>query len=299
VGAPNKRGGEVGCGSSLTQFELRRLLGPAAFAVLDRRGLEQAVATDPTLHLCPTPDCPYVVSWYSPQDSDAGDPPAIDCPVCKKHRCLICGVEPFHRGQPCAPRSRGSASGGGSDSEEALTLAFISSASNNIRICRRCGQGVVKEHGCDKVKCRCGFRFCHGCGSENAQCSCTPATHGFIDNVTGEKDFSSLFSAKSPDMCEQRGKAGKGKGKGTGKGKDNRTGARLVDLLEATQEDADLQAALRASLEDDEQERDPELAQALAISQNDYANLAGPPAKRARAADQDCAGAIEFVDLTA
>jgi hypothetical protein len=160
---------------------------------------------------------------------------------------------------------------------------------------------VAKEQGCDKVKCRCGFRFCHGCGSENAQCSCTPATHGFIDNVTGGKDFSSLFSAKSPDMSGQRdagGKAGKGKGEGTGKGRDNGSRAGLVDLLEATQEDADLQAALRASLEDDEQERDPELAQALAIPQNDYASLAGHPAKRARATGQVCAGAIEFVDLT-
>ena len=208
VAAPSMLRGEGGgtqgdCGSMLTQYELRSLLGPAAFAVLDRRGLEQTVAMDPTLHLCPTPDCPYIVSWCGPQN--AGDaPPAIDCPVCKKHRCLLCGVEPFHRGQPCLPRTPCSspganAPGGGPESEEALSLAFISSASSNIRICRRCGQGVVKEQGCDKVKCRCGFRFCYRCGSENAQCACTPAEHGFIDNVTGRTDFSGLDGAKSPD----------------------------------------------------------------------------------------------------
>lgn len=42
---------------------------------------------------------------------------------------------------------------------------------SNIKICKRCRQGVVKEVGCDKVKCRCGYRFCWVCGSENAQCS--------------------------------------------------------------------------------------------------------------------------------
>ena len=33
------------------------------------------------------------------------------------------------------------------------------------------------------MECLCGYRFCYGCGSTNAECSCTPAHHNFWDNV--------------------------------------------------------------------------------------------------------------------
>ena len=38
----------------------------------------------------------------------------------------------------------------------------------NIKICKKCGNGVVLGTGCNKMKCRCGYRFCIQCGSENA-----------------------------------------------------------------------------------------------------------------------------------
>lgn len=55
-----------------------------------------------------------------------------------------------------------------------------------------CGNGVVKSSGCNKMKCRCGYRFCYVCGIENALCGHTPASHGYIDNITGRGDFSHL-----------------------------------------------------------------------------------------------------------
>jgi IBR domain, a half RING-finger domain/Ring finger domain len=67
----------------------------------------------------------------------------------------------------------------------------------NIRRCRRCGNGVELGSGCFKLKCRCGYRFCFHCGSENAQCTCTPEHHGFVDNVTCGGDFTGLTNAKS------------------------------------------------------------------------------------------------------
>lgn len=53
----------------------------------------------------------------------------------------------------------------------------------DIRICRRCKQGVEKSSGCDKFMCRCGYKFCYQCGIENAQCKCTPSNHTYIDNT--------------------------------------------------------------------------------------------------------------------
>ena len=67
----------------------------------------------------------------------------------------------------------------------------------NIKRCRRCGNGVELQSGCLKMKCLCGYRFCYQCGSENAQCDCTPAHHGFTDNRTGMGDFSGLREGKS------------------------------------------------------------------------------------------------------
>lgn len=67
-----------------------------------------------------------------------------------------------------------------------------------IKLCRRCGQGVVKEVGCHKLKCRCGYRFCWVCESENAQCGCTPSYHGFHDNVAGYAIFDNLQAKQSP-----------------------------------------------------------------------------------------------------
>ena len=67
-----------------------------------------------------------------------------------------------------------------------------------IKLCNRCQQGIIKNEGCHKVKCRCGYRFCWICGSENAQCNCTPAHHGFYDNIQGYAIFDNLRTKESP-----------------------------------------------------------------------------------------------------
>ena len=56
------------------------------------------VAIDPTLHHCPTPDCPYLVSWRGVKQDG---PPECDCPVCKQKYCLACLAKPYHKGLNC------------------------------------------------------------------------------------------------------------------------------------------------------------------------------------------------------
>ena len=58
-----------------------------------------------------------------------------------------------------------------------------------VRRCERCGAGVVKASGCDKMKCRCGYQFCYQCGTKDATCGCTPSHHLFYDNVNEQPDF--------------------------------------------------------------------------------------------------------------
>jgi hypothetical protein len=50
----------LGCGKALSQLELRACIGDQRATQLDRRALELAVSIDPTLHICPTPDCQMV-----------------------------------------------------------------------------------------------------------------------------------------------------------------------------------------------------------------------------------------------
>jgi hypothetical protein len=50
----------LNCGKALSQLELRACIGDQRASQLDRRALELAVSIDPTLHLCPTPDCSMV-----------------------------------------------------------------------------------------------------------------------------------------------------------------------------------------------------------------------------------------------
>lgn len=62
-----------------------------------------------------------------------------------------------------------------------FTLAWLN---EQTKPCPSCGAQIEKlEGGCDLMECLCGYRFCYGCGSPNAQCRCTPAHHYFWDNV--------------------------------------------------------------------------------------------------------------------
>lgn len=102
----------------------------------------------------------------------------MDCPICSKQHCLVCASTPYHDGETCAEHkaevdaakaraaatsSGGGAGGGGgsasAEADEAATQRYLQAS--NIRICKRCNVPLIKESGCDKMKCRCGYRFCY------------------------------------------------------------------------------------------------------------------------------------------
>ena len=184
------------CGAEVTQQELRDIVGTEHFEKIDRKQMEAAVAIDPTLHFCPTPDCSNVVCWVGQEEDGL---PICNCQVCHKKSCLVCGVEPYHDNMTCEEQRHANTSISEKD-KAANELKFQQYVQgSNIRVCGRCKNAVVKSSGCNKMKCRCGFRFCFVCGSENAQCGHTPKSHGFIDNLNGGRgDFSGLAGVKSP-----------------------------------------------------------------------------------------------------
>ena len=160
---------ESGCRTPLALVDIRAIAGPRAADRAARLSLDKAVDAVPDLYRCPAPDCGFVVSW-----TPADGPPRLDCGRCGLVSCLACG-KPWHSG-PCDTRG---------DMDEA-SRQYLRDA--GVRRCERCGAGVVKASGCDKMKCRCGYQFCYQCGTKDARCNCTPSHHVFYDNVNERPD---------------------------------------------------------------------------------------------------------------
>lgn len=184
------------CRKFFAHFEVERLLPREEFEKIDRRALESAVRADPNLHMCPTPDCPYIVcldtyGWCGEQRT------MINCQVCSKKSCFECGAFPFHQSMTCErykenlkrQRELEAAVSSVVDPEEATRIYMELSG---IKTCKQCKVPVEMVSGCLKMKCRCGYRFCFECGAENARCGHTPSSHGFWDNTVNRGDFSNL-----------------------------------------------------------------------------------------------------------
>ncbi|GAA5834774.1 hypothetical protein JCM11251_003659 [Rhodosporidiobolus azoricus] len=97
---------------------------------------------------------------------------------CGRLSCLLCSsalnpsAPSLHRCQSPSSLSTSSSSAPGSEAaereraEESLRLAVERAMSEAVqRRCERCGAGVVKEGGCNKITCRCGAAYCWSCRS--------------------------------------------------------------------------------------------------------------------------------------
>ena len=170
---------QLQCGKIVSKVILQDLCDQNTIQRLDHLSELAFVAGNVDYHHCPTPDCPNVLYWKAGNGSPIGD-----CFRCKMTSCLKCGARPFHHEKTCEECNK-------------FQLTDESLLKCGIRVCRRCGEGVELASGCYKMKCRCGYRFCFVCGSENALCGHTPSHHGFTDNVTGRGDFTGLNESTS------------------------------------------------------------------------------------------------------
>lgn len=120
----------------------------------------------------------------------------VACGMCSSAACFSCKV-PWHAGVSCVQyrtKQVQAEKKARQKNEKANERAFEALMSKNTRYkqCRGCKVYLEKTFGCDKMKCRCGFRFCWRCGSTGAKCNCTGRNHGFWDNETGRGDFENL-----------------------------------------------------------------------------------------------------------
>ncbi|CAB9524116.1 expressed unknown protein [Seminavis robusta] len=68
---------------------------------------------------------------------------------------------------------------------DAFTRTYLEDA--GAKQCPDCGVWIVKEEGCDNMKCRCGCCFCFACAPEICTCGMLGT---YYDNVLGREDSS-------------------------------------------------------------------------------------------------------------
>ena len=158
----------VGCRQPLAQHDVARCLAdPAAIERYQRLTLQKCVESNAQdLGCCPTAGCDYMFAW------DQGNR-KLECEKCSMTCCLVCRTQPWHTGQRCED-FQASRSAQDSDTDDADASGSFSAfaSSNQLKACPQCKVWLEKSEGCDKMQCRCGYRFCYACGSPDAQCGC-------------------------------------------------------------------------------------------------------------------------------
>ncbi|KAH6915586.1 RING finger protein [Coprinopsis sp. MPI-PUGE-AT-0042] len=143
-------GGEPTCGQPvaipiiqryLTASRMNRLVDAAFLAYLEQNPR--------TFKYCPTPDCSQIYRCDNTKESH-------QCPSCFFKICGKCDEE-AHEGMTCedARMQRNPAEQDPLGEEWAL--------SNNAKRCPECRAMIIKEDGCNHVKCLCGTHFCWIC----------------------------------------------------------------------------------------------------------------------------------------
>ena len=123
-------------------------------------------------------DC--ITKWIEKTEASGHQMTQPTCPFC---RLELTEEETFAiLGRSFQPAASANSSTPAEVEADELTLQWLQ---EQTRPCPHCGALIEKEEGCDLMECLCGFRFCYGCGSQGAQCSCTPANHVFYDNIIG------------------------------------------------------------------------------------------------------------------
>jgi hypothetical protein len=120
----------------------------------------------PSPFYCPVPTCsvfiPNTLLPDHPTRADAGETradsgtvtpsaPIFPCPTCAARICLSCR-QPAHPGAACTALDAGI--------EPQLVAALKKWGYGR---CPRCGHGVKRMYGCNRMECRCGAQFCWGC----------------------------------------------------------------------------------------------------------------------------------------
>jgi len=179
------------CKTTISEEDLVSLLPKKTIFRLHARTIEkEAVAGGANCRACPTPDCKMR------QTIPEGASGQVQCLMCDKESCFLCGTQPYHEGVNCQQHAeRKRIRGEDKDMDELYKWM----EATGTRQCPTCQMATTTENlakqteqrsECHKMLCRnCGTRFCFKCLAvltDTFSCGCSKNKHGFVDPRTGE-----------------------------------------------------------------------------------------------------------------
>ncbi|KAM6155595.1 E3 ubiquitin-protein ligase RNF216 isoform 1-T1 [Rhynchocyon petersi] len=143
---------EGSCTCSFPTSELEKVLPQTILYKYYERKAEEEVAAAYADELVRCPSC----SFPALLDSDVK---RFSCPNprCRKETCRKCqGLWKDHNGLTCEELAEKDDIKYRTSIEEKMTAA-------RIRKCHKCGTGLIKSEGCNRMSCRCGAQMCYLC----------------------------------------------------------------------------------------------------------------------------------------
>ncbi|XP_006889681.1 PREDICTED: E3 ubiquitin-protein ligase RNF216 isoform X1 [Elephantulus edwardii] len=143
---------EGSCTCSFPTSELEKVLPQTILYKYYERKAEEEVAAAYADELVRCPSC----SFPALLDSDVK---RFSCPNprCRKETCRKCqGLWKEHNGLTCEELAEKDDIKYRTSVEEKMTAA-------RIRKCHKCGTGLIKSEGCNRMSCRCGAQMCYLC----------------------------------------------------------------------------------------------------------------------------------------
>lgn len=143
---------EGSCACSFPTSELEKVLPQTILYKYYERKAEEEVAAAYADELVRCPSC----SFPALLDSDVK---RFSCPNprCRKETCRKCqGLWKEHNGLTCEELAEKDDIKYRTSIEEKMTAA-------RIRKCHKCGTGLIKSEGCNRMSCRCGAQMCYLC----------------------------------------------------------------------------------------------------------------------------------------
>lgn len=143
---------EGSCTCSFPTSELEKVLPQTILGKYYERKAEEEVAAAYADELVRCPSC----SFPALLDSDVK---RFSCPNprCRKETCRKCqGLWKEHNGLTCEELAEKDDIKYRTSVEEKMTAA-------RIRKCHKCGTGLIKSEGCNRMSCRCGAQICYLC----------------------------------------------------------------------------------------------------------------------------------------
>ena len=149
----------TGCGTELNEEDIPIFLSKNQITKLEQFRFLGRLRLEPNCRWCPKRSCSYGVVG---NEKDA-DFPMLTCTQCYTKFCFHCSLK-WHPEMTCNQKRKQDEKRESTRNQRHVKKNKKWLKHNRLIKCRRCGQGIQKNDGCNHMKCVCGFEFCWLCG---------------------------------------------------------------------------------------------------------------------------------------